>query len=183
MIYGYARVSTAEQNLDGQLTKLNEAGCVKVYAEKITGSNSDRAELTKLMKKLRSGDTLVVTRLDRLARSTRDLLNILHMLGESGIGFKSLAEPMIDTTSAHGKLVFSVLASISEFERSLIRTRTDEGRRRAMARGIRFGRKPKMTDFQKREALERLGRGEVQADIARSYGVSQTTISFLSREL
>src|SRR5262249_53768602 len=139
MIFGYARVSTTEQNLDNQLAALKEAGCAKIYNEKVTGAKIDRAELQKLMKKLQAGDVLMVTRLDRLARSTRDLLNILHDLGERQIGFKSLAEPMIDTTSAHGKLVFSVLASISEFERSLIRARTDEGRKRAKERGVRFG--------------------------------------------
>jgi len=121
----------------------------------------------------------MVTRLDRLARSTRDLLNILHSLGESQVGFKSLVDTWADTTTAHGRLMLTVLAGLAEFERELIKARTGEGRKRAMARGVRFGRPPKLTAFQRQEARARLQKGEVQADIARSYGVSQSTIARL----
>ena len=122
---------------------------------------------------------LVVTRLDRLARSTRDLLNILDTIGKAGAGFKSLADPMIDTTSPHGKLILAVLAALAEFERSMILARTSDGRARAKAKGVRFGRKPSLKSHQREEALARLANGEAQADVARSYDVSQSTISRL----
>ena len=123
---------------------------------------------------------LIVTRLDRLARSTRDLLNILHTLGERGIGFKSLADAWADTTTPHGRLLVTMLAGIAEFERELIRARTSEGRARAKARGVRLGRRPKLTPHQKREALSRRANGEPLTEIARSYNVSHTTISRLT---
>jgi DNA invertase Pin-like site-specific DNA recombinase len=122
---------------------------------------------------------LVVTRLDRLARSTRDLLNILHQLGERGVGFKSLADAWADTTTPHGRLLVTMLAGIAEFERELIRARTGEGRTRAKARGVKFGRPSKLTAHQRQEALQRLAAGETQADIARSYAVDATTIGRL----
>src|SRR5215475_14125215 len=181
-IYGYARVSTDGQTLASQDAQLHEAGCAKVYAEKVSGAKTNgRAELAKVLKRLQAGDVLMVTRLDRLARSTRDLLNILHSLGERKIGFKSLVDTWADTTTPHGELMITLLGGIATFERHLIKARTSEGRQRAKARGVRFGRPPKMSAFQRREALERLGRGEMQADIARSYGVSQATISIMAR--
>jgi DNA invertase Pin-like site-specific DNA recombinase len=122
----------------------------------------------------------VVTRLDRLARSTRDLLNILRTLGERGVGFKSLADTWADTTTAHGRLLVTMLAGIAEFERELIRARTGEGRKRAQARGVKFGRPPSLTPHQRQEALQRLARGqETMVEIARSYNVSHPTISRL----
>ena len=122
---------------------------------------------------------LIVTRLDRLARSTRDLLNLLHTVSERKAGFKSLAEPMIDTTSAHGKLVTGILACIGEFERSLIVARTTEGRQRAKANGVRLGRKPKLTSHQQKEARKRHEAGESERAIARSFNVNQSTINRL----
>ena len=113
-VFGYARVSTQDQDLGAQLAALEEAGCAKVYREKVSGAKSDRAELAKVKRVLQAGDVLVVTRLDRLARSTRDLLNTLHDLASKGIAFKSLAEPMIDTTSAQGRLILAVLAALEE---------------------------------------------------------------------
>src|SRR5947209_16033832 len=130
-IYGYARVSTDGQSLAAQQGELTKADCAKVYSEKISGARSERPELARLVKVLGPGDVLVVTRLDRLARSTRDLLNVLDTIAKAGAGFRSLAEPMIDTTSAHGRLVLGILAIIGEFERSLILARTSEGRKRA----------------------------------------------------
>ena len=129
--------------------------------------------------RLEPGDVLMVTRLDRLARSTHDLLNILHMLGERSIGFKSLADAWADTTTPHGRLLVTMLAGIAEFERELIRARTGEGRKRAQARGVRFGRPPALTAHQRQEALKRLAAGETQTDIARSYNVSHVTIGRL----
>ena len=119
--------------------------------------------------------------MDRLARSTRDLLNVLHQLGERQIAFKSLVDTWADTTTPHGRLMLTVLGGLAEFERELIKARTGEGRKRAKDRGVRFGRPPKLTPFQRQEALARLARGEIQADVARSYQVSQATISVLAK--
>ena len=127
-----------------------------------------------------AGDVLVVTRLDRLARSTRDLLNVLDEIGERGAGFRSLKDAWADTTTPHGKLMVTVLGGLAEFERELIRARTGEGRKRAKERGVRFGRPRKMTPHQRREALQRLAAGETQADVARTYAVDAATISRLA---
>jgi DNA invertase Pin-like site-specific DNA recombinase len=121
--------------------QLRAAGCAKVYAETASGAKTDRKELAKVLRRLDKGDVLMVTRLDRLARSTRDLLNVLHELGARGVGFKSLADSWADTTTAHGRLLVTMLAGIAEFERELIRARTGEGRARAKARGVKFGRR------------------------------------------
>jgi DNA invertase Pin-like site-specific DNA recombinase len=121
-----------------------------------------------------------LTRLDRLARSTRDLLNTLAAITERRAGFRSLADTWADTTTAHGRLMLTVLGGLAEFERDLIRTRTAEGRERAKARGVRLGRKPKLTSHQQREAVKRRDTGETLADIARSYNVSHSTISRLT---
>jgi len=172
--YGYARVSTDGQSLAPQEAELKAAGCIRVFAEKISGARSDRAELAKALKRTEN------TRLDRLARSTRDLLNILHALGEKGVGFKSLYDAWADTTSAHGRLMLTVLGGLAEFVRELIFARTDDGRKRAKARGVRFGRPRKLTVHQRKEALARLANGETQADIARSYAVDPTTIGRLA---
>ena len=179
MIVGYARVSTDGQTLDAQQSALKAAGCTKVYSEKVSGAKTDRRQLQLAIAGLGVGDVLLVTRLDRLARSTRDLLNVLAMVSQGGAGFRSLADPMIDTTSPHGKLILAVLAALAEFERSMILARTGEGRKRAQARGVRFGRKPKLSEYQIAEALARRANGESLVDIGRSYGVSHSTISRL----
>jgi len=179
-IYGYARVSTDGQSLASQDAQLRAAGAARVYAEKISGARSDRPELGKLLNRLDAGDVVMVTRLDRLARSTRDLLNILDVIGKAGAGFKSLSDSWADTTTAHGRLMLTVLGGLAEFERELILARTGDGRARAKARGVKFGRPTKLTPHQRREATQRLAEGAVQADLARSYGVSQATISRLS---
>jgi len=178
-IIGYARVSTDGQTLDAQHAQLVAAGAERIYAEKISGTVTDRRQLAKAIACLGAGDVLLVTRLDRLARSTRDLLNCLATISERGAGFRSLADAMIDTTSPHGKLIIAVLGALAEFERSMILARTSEGRRRAMDRGVRFGRKPKLSSYQMAEALARRQAGEPMADIGRSYGVSHSTISRL----
>src|SRR5262249_2057950 len=136
--YGYARVSTDGQSLACQDAELHAAGCVKVYAEKISGARSNRPELAKVFKRLDTGDVLIVTRLDRLARSTRDLLNILDDSAKRGAGFKSLHDGWADTTSPHGRLMVTILAGLAEFERELILARTSDGRARAKARGVKF---------------------------------------------
>jgi DNA invertase Pin-like site-specific DNA recombinase len=177
--FGYARVSTADQSLENQIEALTAAGCTKIFKEKVSGAKTDRAELTKLLKKLESGDVLVVTRLDRLARSTRDLLNVIHMVSERGAGFKSLVDAWADTTTPHGRLMLTVLGGLAEFERDLIRARTGEGRKKAMANGVKFGRPSALTHHQRQEALTRFAAGESQADIAKSYAVSDATVSRL----
>jgi DNA invertase Pin-like site-specific DNA recombinase len=179
-IYGYARVSTDGQSLAAQIAELKAAKCEKIFQEKISGARSNRRQLMRLMGVLAKGDVLVVTRLDRLARSTRDLLNLLGTIAEKGTGFKSLRDAWADTTTAHGRLMLTVLGGLAEFERELIRTRTGEGRERAKARGVILGRKPKLTGHQKKEAIARREAGEVLTDIARSYNVSHSTISRLS---
>jgi DNA invertase Pin-like site-specific DNA recombinase len=126
--YGYARVSTRDQDLAAQEAQLMAAGCAKVFREKISGAKTDRPELAKVIRRLGSGDVLVVTRLDRLARSTRDLLNILDTIGKAGAGFKSLSDAWADTTTPHGRLMLTVLGGLAEFERELILARTGDGR-------------------------------------------------------
>jgi DNA invertase Pin-like site-specific DNA recombinase len=122
---------------------------------------------------------VIVCRLDRLARSTRDLLNVLDAVAKAGAGFRSLKDTWADTTTPHGRLMLTVLGGLAEFERELIRARTGEGRRRAKARGVKFGRPSKLTAHQRQEALQRLAAGETQADIARTYNVDATTIGRL----
>jgi DNA invertase Pin-like site-specific DNA recombinase len=176
---GYARVSTDGQTLDAQQAALQSAGCERVFAEKQSGAKTDRAALAKAIAALGQGDTLVVCKLDRLARSTRDLLNTLAAIAEAGATFKSLGDPWCDTTTPHGRLMLTVLGGLAEFERHLILARTSEGRQRAQQRGVRFGRKPKLTVHQQQEALARRASGEALVDIARSYAVSHSTISRL----
>jgi DNA invertase Pin-like site-specific DNA recombinase len=178
--YGYARVSTNGQDATGQEAELLAAGCSKVFAEKVSGAKTDRAELAKALRKLEPGDVLVVTRLDRLARSTRDLLNVLATIAERGAGFRSLKDTWADTTTPHGRLMMTVLGGLAEFERELIRARTSDGRVRAKARGVRFGRPAALTPDQRQEVLQRLANGEVQADVAQLFNVSQATISRLA---
>jgi DNA invertase Pin-like site-specific DNA recombinase len=178
--YGYARVSTNGQDLRSQEAELLAAGCAQVFREKASGAKTDRAELSKVIRKLEPGDVLVVTRLDRLARSTRDLLNIVAAIAEREAGFRSLRDAWADTTTPHGRLMLTVLAGLAEFERELIRARTGEGRSRAKGRGVRFGRPTALTPHQRQEAIQRLAQGEAQAELARSYGVSQATISRLA---
>ena len=178
--YGYARVSTNGQDLSSQEVELTAAGCAKVFKEKVSGAKTDRAELAKLIRRLEPGDVLIVTRLDRLARSTRDLLNILAGVGEHEAGFRSLRDAWADTTTPHGRLMLTVLGGLAEFERELIRARTGDGRKRARDRGVKFGRPTALTAHKRSEAIQRLANGEAQADVARSFNVSQATISRLA---
>src|SRR5712664_3665107 len=164
MKYGYARVSSDGQSDDAQVRQLPKAGCKKVFREVASGAKTDRAQLRRLLDQLDAGDVLTVTRLDRLARSTRDLLNTLAAITGKKAGFRSLGDTWADTTTSHGRLMLTVLGGLAEFERDLIRARTSEGRARAVARGQRMGRPPK---------LKRRDRGEESlTEIARSYNVS-----------
>ncbi len=179
MIWGYARVSTDGQSVEAQVKELRDAGAEKVFRETASGAQTDRAQLADVMRGLSADDVLMVTRLDRLARSTRDLLNILAQIAERGAGFRSLRDVWAETTTANGRLMLTVLGGLAEFERELIRSRTGEGRARAASRGVKFGRKPKLTQHQKSEALRRIEAGEPMRDIARTFNVSHSTISRL----
>ena len=144
-----------------------------------SGVKADRAQLRGVVRVLTADDVLLVTRLDRLAHSTRDLLNTLAAITDQGAGFKSLGDAWADTTTPHGRLMLTVLGGLAEFERELIKARTSEGRARAKARGVRLGRKPKLTPYQRREARQRRAQGEPVREIARTYNVSHSTISRL----
>jgi len=179
MKYGYARVSTDGQSVDAQIRQLRAEGCEKVFREVASGAQTDRRQLRRAIEKLAAGDVLMVTRLDRLARSTRDLLNTLAAVTDRRAGCRSLGDTWADSTTPHGRLMLTVLGGLAEFERELIRARTSEGQARAKARGVRLGRKPKLTPHQRREALKRRDAGEPVREIARSYNVHGSTISRL----
>ena len=175
--FAYARVSTVGQSLESQIQQLREHGCTKLFQEKISGAKSDRPRLALLLSSLEPGDTLVVTRLDRLARSTSDLLNIIQVTAKKGANFLSLAEPWANTSSAVGKLMLTVLGGIAEFEKDLINLRTNEGRARARQSGVKFGPKFKLSPHQVEEIRRRKEAGESCRFLARSYRVSPNTIS------
>jgi DNA invertase Pin-like site-specific DNA recombinase len=178
--YGYARVSTDGQSVEAQVRQLTKAGCKKIFREVASGAKTDRAQLRRLLGQLEAGDVLMVTRLDRLARSTRDLLNTLATITGRKAGFRSLGDTWADTTTSHGRLMLTVLGGLAEFERDLIRARTGEGRERAKARGVKMGRKPKLTAHQQAEAIKRRDAGEPMRDIGKSFNVSHSTISRLA---
>ena len=179
MIIGYARVSSDGQTLEAQLDALTTAGAETVFQEKASGANADRKALKAMLASLNAGDVVLITRLDRLARSTRDLLNVLDQLATIGVGFRSLADSWADTTTPQGRLVTTIMAGFAEFERSLILARTAEGRTRAIARGVKMGRAFKLTHHQRQEAKARKEAGESVREIARSYNVNPSTISRL----
>src|SRR5271168_2205039 len=158
--YGYARVSTDGQSVDAHVRQLTKAGCRKVFREVASGAKTDRAQLRRLLDHLEARDVLMVTRLDRLARSARDLLNTLAAITDRKAGFRSLGAAWADTTTSHGRLMLTVLGGLAEFERDLIRARTSEGRARAKANGTHLGRPFKLTPHQQKEAIKRRDRGE-----------------------
>jgi len=174
---GYARVSTVGQSLESQVQQLTEQGCTRIFQETVSGAKTDRPRLARLLSSLEPGDTLVVTRLDRLARSTLDLLNILTATAAKDASFLSLAEPWANTSTAIGKLMLTVLSGVAEFERELILLRTSEGRARAKHSGIKFGPKFKLSPHQIEEIRRRREAGESCRFLARSYKVSPNTIS------
>lgn len=177
LLLGYARVSTDDQDLTNQRAELHDAGCTKIFAEKITGARRDRPELDRLLDHLRAGDVVTVTRLDRLARSTRDLLDIAERIQAAGAGLRSLAEPWADTTSPAGRMVLTVFAGIAEFERSLIIDRTRSGRVAAKKRGVKFGPPPALTPAQIKHARELIEQeGRRAQDVADLLGVHRSTL-------
>ena len=174
---GYARVSSNTQDYAGQVEKLRAAGCERIFSEKKSGkTGNDRPEFRKLMKALLPGDTVVVTKLDRLARSSRDLHNILGDLKERGCGFVSLGESWCDTTTDVGKLLIAVMSGVAEFERGLIRQRCQDGIERAKAMGTKFGRKLVLDSSQRRKIAERYAAGETMAELASEYSCGEATI-------
>jgi DNA invertase Pin-like site-specific DNA recombinase len=179
MIYGYARVSTDGQTLEAQIEALKAAGAVKVFQEKASGARADRPQLARLLASLNAGDMVLVARLDRLARSSLDLLSSLDRIAKAGAGFRSLADVWADTNTPHGRLMLTVLGGLAEFERELIRARTSEGRARAKARGVLMGRPSRLTHHQRQEALTKLAEGATVRDVARLFAVSHSTISRL----
>ena len=176
-LIGYARVSTSGQTLDAQLEQLGTAGCGSVFRETMSGARSDRPELKKALDALKEDDVLLVTRLDRLARSTRDLLDIVHTIEARGAKLKALTDSWADTTTPTGKLILTVLGGLAEFERSLIAERTAEGRDRARRAGRRLGRPPILTPYQRDVVLKMRAGGQDNAEIARVLGVSRSTVS------
>ena len=172
---GYARVSTHDQTLEAQKEALLNAGADLLFTEKVSGANRNRPQLSAMLDSLRDGALVLVTRLDRFARSTLDMLTLTEAITAKGAAFRSLAEPWADTTTPHGKMIVTVLAGVAEFERSLIRERTSEGRRRAQSAGVRFGRPPALTSRQAAEAV-RIARQSGNAVAAEIMGVSVATI-------
>ena len=176
MKLGYARVSTTDQDLTIQRGRLYEAGCEKLFEEKISGARKMRPQLERLLTELRTDDVVVVTRLDRLARSTSELLRIAETIEEKNAGLQSIAEPWADTISPAGRMVLTVFAGIAEFERSLIATRTEEGRRVAQARGVPFGCPPKLRPDQRTLARHLIDEGKSVSEVARTFNVHVATI-------
>lgn len=175
-VIGYARVSTNGQDLALQQDALKAAGCTRVYAEKLSGARSDRPKLKRLLNEIDRDDVVVVTRLDRLARSTLDLLHTVDAITKAGAEFRSLADAWCDTTTPHGKLMLTVLGGLAEFERSLIMARTQAGIEKAKANGVTFGRPRRLNAKQKRLIAERYANGETMRALADDYAVGEATI-------
>ena len=180
MIYGYARVSTSGQTLDVQLTQLREARCEQVFCEKESGAKQGRLVLTDLLRRLRPGDVVIVAALDRLTRGGPfQMLRVLEDITSRGASYKSLAEPWADTTHELGEVLAALVGYIARKTREDIVRRTSAGRQRAMQRGVKFGRKPKLNEQQRQHALARRMSGEPQHMVAKAYNVSCSTISRL----
>ena len=178
-VYGYARVSTDAQDLTHQVAQLRAAGCATVFQEKISGVTAERPQLKRMMKALVPGDTVITPAVDRLSRDSTDLLIIARDIQQAGAGLRSLADPVLDTTGDFAELVLAMLGVAAKLERRRIVERTARGRADAKAAGVKFGRKPKLTPHQQREARARMEGGETHRSIARSFNVSKTTISRL----
>jgi DNA invertase Pin-like site-specific DNA recombinase len=177
MKVGYARVSSDTQDYAAQVEALKAAGCGQIFSEKASGKSvNGRPVLAKLLKRLEPGDVVVVTKLDRVARSARDLLNIVHDLRDRDCGFVSLGDTWCDTTNEMGRFMLTVMSGIAELERDLIRKRCQAGIERAKAKGTRFGRPTALDASQRRKIAERYANGETMADLARDYGCGEATI-------
>ena len=173
---GYARVSSVGQDLAVQLEKLQSAGCEKIFREKRSGVDAGRPELRRCLDYLRERDTLLVTKIDRLARSTSDLYRIVSVLAEKGVAFKVLDDPSIDTTSRTGKLVMDILALIAEFETDIRRERQVDGIAKAQERGVRFGRKPLLLPDKVREIRKLRKAGRTVPEIMRQTNLSKASV-------
>lgn len=174
---GYARVSTIGQTLENQIKTLKEYGCHQVYCEKASGADTNRLELRKLIVNLKEGQSVVVTRIDRLARSTFDLFAIVKSITDKKAQFYSLAEPWTDTSTSTGRLMLAVLGGLADVERDLIRTRTSEGRARAIAQGKKMGRPRRITDIQRLEIIQKRKEGETLEKISKTFGIASATVS------
>jgi DNA invertase Pin-like site-specific DNA recombinase len=173
-IFGYARCISVDDEIT-EVARLRAAGCSEVHCERATGAKGGHSERAKLLRRIEPGDILVVTSLTKLARSTRDLLETLHAITETNIGFKSMREPWADSTTPNGRVMLTILGGLAEFERELVKARIA----RTRARGIRLGRHRKLKYYQRRRALARLAAGETQVEIARTYNVDPSTIGRL----
>ncbi len=176
MKIGYARVSTEDQRLNLQIEALKRAGCTRIYREKVSGAYRDRPELDRMLDQLRQGDVVIVWKLDRFARSTRNLLEIVESISNARARFQSISEPWADTTTHAGKMIMTIFAGIAEFERDLIRERTGAGRVDAQKRGVRFGRPKKMNAEQQDIAQRLLKEGQSVRDVARTFSVHPATL-------
>jgi DNA invertase Pin-like site-specific DNA recombinase len=180
-LIGYARVSTSGQSYEAQAEALAAFGCSITFCDIASGARDSRPRLNEMIRRLRPGDVVVVTRTDRLARSVLGLFDIIRRITEAGAQFRSIAEPVIDTSSSMGRVVLAVIGALGDVERDLIKVRTAEGRARARARGVKLGRPVKLTPLQQREVIERLSSREPVADIARSFAVGSATIYRIAR--
>jgi len=177
-------VSTQEQNLDRQLDSLNSEGAEEIVQEKITGTKADRPELNRLLDKLRKGDVILVSDLTRLSRSTKDLFSLVDQIEKKGANIKSLKENWLDTTTPQGKLMFTFMAGISQFERDLISQRTKEGLEAARARGRKGGRKPKLDDNKKKAIYELYQqKKKTVKDLCGMFGISKPTLYKILEEI
>jgi DNA invertase Pin-like site-specific DNA recombinase len=176
MKIGYARVSTVDQHVDLQLDALTQAGCQRIFCEQVSGVGHPRPEWRRLLEHLRAGDTVVVWKLDRLARSIRDLLEAMERICEAGATFRSVSEPWADTTSHGGTFILPVFAGMAAFERELLRERTRAGRDVAKRGGVRFGRPPKLNAEQQQLVARLLAEGTSVKDVAKTFGVHVSTI-------
>jgi len=184
MVFGYASVSTQEQSLDRQLDSLNSEGAEEIVQEKITGTKADRPELNRLLDKLRKGDVILVSDLTRLSRSTKDLFSLVDQIEKKGANIKSLKESWLDTTTPQGKLMFTFMAGISQFERDLISQRTKEGLEAARARGRKGGRKPKLDDNKKKAIYELYQQKKTTVkDLCGMFSISKPTLYKIIEEI
>jgi DNA invertase Pin-like site-specific DNA recombinase len=173
---GYGRVSTVDQNPNSQEDALTEAGCDRLFIEKMTGTKASRPQWNACKDALRKGDTLVITRLDRLGRSTKDLLDIADFLESKGVNLVATEQDGVDTTTPHGKMFYTILSAVAEFEHSMMKARTLDGLAAARARGRNGGRRPKLTPQKIADIRERVDKGESITDIANYFDVSRPTV-------
>lgn len=184
MLFGYSRVSRKEQNLDRQIDQLTEAGAEEIIQEKFTGTKADRPELNRLLDKLRKGDVILVSELTRLSRSTKDLFTLVELIESKGANIKSLKESWLDTTTPHGKLMFTFFSGVSQFERDLISQRTKEGLEAARARGRVGGRKQKLDTNKKKAVYDLYQKKELTVrSICEMFDISKPTLYKIVQEL